>query len=97
MEFSKYKDILFFIDEKGYVQIIHTETPNVGDIEKLNKYYGLHIKVKIGYPDFEGKDDQQVKVTFVKNNLTYEDTKFAGKGLFEYFVKEDISFTTLDQ
>ena len=61
----------------------------------MNDYYRLHIYSKIGHPDRGGKS--QVKVTYVKDMLTYEDTRFAGKGLIEYFVKADQAFGSRDQ
>lgn len=53
----------------------------------MNDYYREHIKSKIGHPD--KNNYKQVKVTYVKDMLTYEDVRFAGKGLIEYFVKAD--------
>ena len=62
----------------------------------MNEYYRQHIKAKIGY-DTTAKDTQQVKVTFVKNLLTYEDSRFTGIGLLEYFVKTDHAYATKEQ
>lgn len=60
----------------------------------MNDYYRLHIKSKIGHPS--ENDKQQVKVLYIKNMLTYEDTRFPSKGLIEYFVKADQAFVSKD-
>ena len=60
----------------------------------MNEYYRLHIQTKIGKP--ERGYEQQVKITYVKDGLTYEDTRFVGKGLIEYFVRADQSFVSRD-
>ena len=48
-----------------------------------NKYYVKHIKALIGHPDMEDKN--QLRVRYVKDKLAYEDVRFAGNGLIEYF------------
>ena len=86
-------NVLFFIDENSEIQIVHTQSNFRNAVEQhnslgeMNNYYRLHIKTKIGYPKRDER--HQVKVTYVKNMLTYEDTRFVGKGLIEYFVKSD--------
>ena len=58
----------------------------------MNDYYRLHVMTKMGHPD----KDKNIKVTFLSHMLTYEDVKFAGSGLIEYFVEADNSFTSRD-
>ena len=61
-------------------------------MQEMNEFYSLHIMTKIGHPHVLQKQDQQIKVTFVKDNLKYEDTKFPSRGLIEYYVKQDEAF-----
>ena len=62
----------------------------------MNDYYRLHIKSKIGNSSDSENNKQQVKVLYIKNKLTYEDTRFPSKGLIEYFVKADQAFVSKD-
>lgn len=55
----------------------------------MSNYYKKHVITKIGHPDIHGKQNHQIKVTYLKDQLTYEDTKFAAKGLIEYFIQAD--------
>ena len=43
------------------------------------------------------EDKQQVRVRYVKDMLAYEDVRFAGHGLIEYFLKPDQAFVSRDQ
>ena len=62
----------------------------------MNDHYRQHIQSKIGH-NTNNKDVNPVKVTYVKNNLTFDDSRFAGKGLIEYFIKADQAFGSMEQ
>ena len=63
--------------------------PNVHD---MNEFYIYHINHKIAHPNLLKKDDLKVKVTYMKDMLTYEDTRFVGFGLIEQVITPDQSF-----
>lgn len=96
---------MYFIDEKGGIQVLHRDLQinhikdndeKVKRLDHINNYYKEHIMVKIGSTDIQDKRKQRVKVTYVKNNLVYEDIKYPAKGLIEYFIQADQAFDFRD-
>lgn len=82
--------VMYFVDANGEVQIVHLkESP---DMAQLNQHYCQHIKAKIGHPHKYEKQDQHVVVTYMRDKVTYQDTKFIGVGLIDRLIKADSVF-----
>ena len=64
----------------------------IPEMHEMNDYYVDHINHKIAHPCLTQKDNLKVKVTYVKNRLAYDDSRFVGFGLIEQVITPDQSF-----
>ena len=65
------------------------------DINLLKSYYLQHVITKIGYPKQQKfLHEEQVRVKFVKDQLSYDDIKFTGSPLLEQFVQDSSDYDT---